>query len=76
MPRSWSCFVVSEILERLEATSKPPSVVSSSRFSGTRQTEAGSSLIAMSTISEVFAISKFNGIFRASLRLQMSLSRI
>ena len=30
----------------------------------------------MSTISEVFAISKFNGIFRASLRLQMSLSRI
>ena len=44
---------------RSPATSSPPSVVTSSRCSGTRQTNAGFTSKAIDTISGVFPISKF-----------------
>ena len=43
------------------ATSRPPSVVRSSRRSGTRQTACGRWRSAMASISSVTAISKFSG---------------
>ena len=58
------------------STSSPPSVVRSCLFSGTMQTALGRNLKAISCISLVEAISKFSGIFRASIKASMSSSRI
>ena len=57
-------------------TSKPPSVVRSSRFSGTKQTACGLNFKAISCISVVAAISKFSGTFRLSISLTISESVI
>ncbi len=47
------------------ATSSPPSVVTSVRFSGTRQTSAGCTSSAIAIISAVAAISRFMRVCRA-----------
>ena len=57
-------------------TSKPPSVVRSSLFSGTRHTAWGLCLSAIFCISSVAAISKFNGMFKAAINPSISSSRI
>ena len=57
-------------------TSRPPSVVSSSRFSGTRVTMSGPTSIAMAMISGVAAISRLSLVFKTSLRSRTSRSCI
>ena len=59
-------------------TSRPPSVVTSSRRSGTRQAAWGRWRSAMATISAVTAISKFSGrrgLRTSAVRASMSASR-
>ena len=51
---------------RCAMTSKPPSVVISSRFSGTRQTSSGSMRSAKSTISGVLPISRLSFVMTLS----------
>ncbi len=63
--RSWS-----------PATSSPPSVVRSSRFSGTRQTACGRWRRAMACISAVAAHSKFSGTVSAAISASISASRM
>ena len=58
------------------ATSKPPSVVTSSRFSGTRQHAFGCTRSAMAIISSLAAISKFSGASIDSFNRKISASRI
>ena len=55
-------------------TSRPPSVVTSWRRSGTRQTISGFNFSASATISGVLAISKFNRVLTTSRNFQMSRS--
>ena len=57
-------------------TSRPPSVVRSVRFSGTRHAACGFTSSAMSSIRSVAAISKFSGFDIAAFRRRMSSSRI
>ena len=55
-------------------TSRPPSVVRSVRFSGTRQQACGRMRSAMSSICSVAAISKLSGLAIAAFRRRMSSS--
>ena len=57
-------------------TSRPPSVVRSVRFSGTRQQACGRILSAISSIGSVAAISKLSGFEIDALRRTMSSSRM
>jgi hypothetical protein len=58
------------------AASSPPSVVRSSRFSGTMQAACGRWRSAISSISSVAAISRFRGTVSFSISREMSSSRI
>ncbi|KAG1431403.1 hypothetical protein G6F57_022927 [Rhizopus arrhizus] len=59
MPASASNPTASDTGPIAPATSRPPSVVSSVRFSGTRQTSLGLTAQAISSISAVIAHSRF-----------------
>ena len=59
MPDSASRPTASVTAASAPATSRPPSVVSSVRFSGTRQTSLGLTAQAISSISAVIAHSRF-----------------
>jgi pyridoxine 5-phosphate synthase len=56
----------------LPITSKPPSVVSSSRFSGTKQQCSGSTSSASSSMASVTAISRFIRVFKTSFKTYTS----
>jgi|GEM_PF-6578834 len=60
IPAAFIASTTAATRSRLPATSSPPSVVTSARFSGTRHTESGFSFNASSVISGVHAISRFN----------------
>ena len=57
-------------------TSRPPSVVSSSRRSGTRHTACGLVASEIRSMSEVAAISKFSGFEISAFSRAMSVSRM
>ena len=58
-PASLSFLMADCTCEKLLMTSKPPSVVRSSRRSGTKQTSCGATSTAMAIISSVTAHSRF-----------------
>ena len=60
------------ILDNCEKTSNPPSVVSSCRFSGTKQQSSGNTLEAKISISSVAAISRFILVFSFDLSSRTS----
>ena len=76
MPASASCRQASVIFDSYRITSRPPSVVNSSRFSGTRQQSSGFTSQAMLSISSVTAISRFIRVSIRSFSKQTSLSWI
>ena len=73
-PPSWSVPTNSLSSSSLEPRSSPPSVVSSSLFSGTRVTRSGLVRSAMESISSVAAISRFRAVLTVPLRTSRSLS--
>ena len=76
MPASFSRAMKGASALCWPTTSSPPSVVSSSRRSGTRQTACGLVASEIRSMSSVAAISKFSGFDISALRRAMSLSRI
>src|SRR5690606_14985013 len=72
----WLCSwpTASRSRARLPVTSRPPSVVSSSRRSGTRQQCCGRTSAAMASISSVTAISRLSGMPMLSRISRTSLS--
>ena len=60
MSAAWSCSTCARSAGDAFATSRPPSVVRSSRRSGTSVTTSGTTLQAMAIISSVDAISRLN----------------
>ena len=75
-PASASCRHAAFTSSKRPATSRPPSVVTSSRFSGTRQTSCGLTSHAMSSISCVTAHSRFMRVFRSGRSVRTSASTI
>jgi len=69
-------FTNSIALSSCPSTSKPPSVVNSCLFSGTRQTACGLIRSAISCISSVIAISKFRRVLGSILIASTSASLI
>ena len=63
MPASFNFLRVSVKDFSAATTSSPPSVVTSCRRSGTRQTISGFSFNAMATISGALAISRFSRVW-------------
>ena len=76
MPAWPSAAAASVMASAWLTTFSPPSVVTSARFSGTRQTASGLRRRAMSIISGVVAISKLRRVVTASRMAQMSRSRM
>ena len=74
MPASPSVAQALFMRRMLPAISKPPSVVNSSRFSGTKQQAKGFTFKAMPIISSVTAISIFKRVCSVSFNKNKSLS--
>ena len=76
MPASASAATMGFRRANWPTTSMPPSVVRSSRFSGTMQAACGRALSAMASISSVAAISRLSGMFSSRDSRAMSSSEI
>src|ERR1700736_741667 len=74
MPPACNRSTVARKVSTLRATSRPPSVVTSLRFSGTRQTSSGKTCNAVSRMSGVFPISRLSFVYNNAVAQPKNIS--